>query len=254
MAAAKSDRPDSFGRVASIQPKKSSATCRLRSCWTWRRSPRRPSADRLLDRIDSGDPLQRFLDDGTLPGGIYIVELGPDVRPAGHRDHRPWLPLGGVERVEPGIGIGDEVAGKAGQVALRVVAPVVEVLEVGRRQRYVAAVRALVAHVDPQPSGFGPAHARRQHRHRRVVGVRPRRGHHLLAQQGDQRLQDRRGALDLVGQHGTFQRDPLTNIDFRLAAERLAPQKSPAIGLSGKGMVGASTNGGKFSQHAKKAG
>src|SRR3546814_3023150 len=85
------------------------------------------------------------------------MELAPDVGPAGHRDHRPRLPLGNVERVEPGIGIGDEVAGKSGEVALRMLALAVGAVDVGRRRRRAATVRALVAHIDPQPPGFGLA-------------------------------------------------------------------------------------------------
>src|SRR3546814_4145615 len=75
------------------------------------------------------------------------------------------LPLGNVERVEPGIGIGDEVAGKSGEVALRMLALAVGAVEVGRRRRRAATVRALVAHIDPQPPGFGLAHARRSEEH-----------------------------------------------------------------------------------------
>src|SRR3546814_13043036 len=83
----------------------------------------------------SRDALQRFLGDGALLGGVDVMELAPDVGPAGHRDHRPRLPPGNVERVEPGIGIGDEVAGKSGEVALRMLALAVGAVEVGRRRR-----------------------------------------------------------------------------------------------------------------------
>src|SRR3546814_3417066 len=113
------------------RPPRSTRTDTLFPYTTLFRSP----ADRFLDRIESRDALQRFLGDGALLGGVDVMELAPDVGPAGHRDHRPRLPLGNVERVEPGIGIGDEVAGKSGEVALRMLALAVGAVEVGRRRR-----------------------------------------------------------------------------------------------------------------------
>lgn len=75
--------------------------------------------------------------------------------PAGHGDHRPRLSLVGVERVDSGIGIGNEVAGKASEMALGMVGRAVGPVEAGCRRRCVAVVRPLVAHVDPQPPGLG---------------------------------------------------------------------------------------------------
>src|SRR3546814_9102377 len=45
---------------------------------------RQSSADRLLDRIESRDLLQRFLNHWALPGGVDVMDFAPDMRSDKH--------------------------------------------------------------------------------------------------------------------------------------------------------------------------
>lgn len=100
-----------------------------------------------FDGIERADPLKRFRRQGTGVGVMEVVELAPDVRPAGDLDDG----TGFVEAVEAGVAVGLQRAAKVAQVISRMLAlPVRRVSEPdGRRGGIMAG--PVVADVGPQP-------------------------------------------------------------------------------------------------------
>ena len=102
-----------------------------------------------LDRLDRERRKDRQLA-ARLGGDVgELKELAPAVRPAGCFCDRSWLSVGGVEPIEPGIGIGLQDACIVAQMALRMLGSAVARIEEHRGRRSGACERFVIAHVGP---------------------------------------------------------------------------------------------------------
>ena len=79
--------------------------------------------------------------------------------------------------------------------------------------------RSIIAHISPQPSQLGFSQSRRQHRHRRVIGMQLRRAQHVSPQRFDQRLQQRVRAAYPIGERRAVQFHALALVNLFLAIE-----------------------------------
>lgn len=150
-------------------------------------------------------------------GDMDLVELAPCVRPAGDFDDRSAF----VEMLEASIGVGLERTAVELQVLAWVLA-----LAIGREgEPHGGCGRiarwSVVADVGPEPSGLGPAVARREHWNRRVVGMKLARGHDMIANSFNQRSQQFAGCAHPSGECRAIQVDAFAGIDLRLPVERL---------------------------------
>lgn len=125
-----------------------------------------------------------------------------------------------VYRLEAAIAVGLEEAGEAGHVRRRALAAAVGAVEVGGSRRGVAAERPVVAHVDPQPPGLGPAEPRRQHWHRGVVAMDLRGGEDVLLDPDDDRIEQPGRLADPVAQGRAVEIQSFPGIDLGLAIQR----------------------------------
>src|SRR5690242_14154999 len=83
--------------------------------------------------------------------------------------------------LEAGVGVSLQYAAEILEVLLRMKAPTIgRVGEPDRRRRFNAS-RAIIANIGPESSGLGPATPWRQHRNRRVVGMKLGTGHDMPA-------------------------------------------------------------------------
>src|SRR5687767_4690624 len=96
-----------------------------------------------------------------------VEELSAGMGPARRLDDPPAL----VEAVEPGIAVCLQHAGEGCKVRDRTLALAVGRCEEHGPVRTLAAMRALVANVGPEPACLGLARAWGEHRDRRVVAV-----------------------------------------------------------------------------------
>jgi hypothetical protein len=106
----------------------------------------------------------------ALSGGQLLFHL------VSRLGDRAGSAVGGVELVEPGMGVGLQDALVAGQVPPRVFTGAVARVAEHRRRRRRSGEGPVVADIGPEPAGDGPA--LRQHRHRGVVAVQPRGAEH----------------------------------------------------------------------------
>jgi hypothetical protein len=164
---------------------------------------------------------------------MKIVELAPHVCPTRHLPD----PVGSVEGVEPGLTIRLQGALEVLQMGLGILALAVWGVgdpHGGRRD---------VPHVGPQPALLGFPLARRQDRHRGVVGMQ--------LQPRDQGAEQAGGFADPVGQGRARQVQTFAGINFRLPVARgkwsanfetstCASQPGPAS-LWAMGWLGAGT-------------
>lgn len=81
-------------------------------------------------------------------------------------------------------------------------------------------MRAFVAQIDPQPTNFGLAVARRQDVDRRVVSVDHVARHHVLRDQLDQRMQKPRDRPEPFGELAAIDIEPQARVDLGLPVER----------------------------------
>jgi hypothetical protein len=86
-------------------------------------------------------------------------------------------------------------------------------VDVDRCRRALAAMRALVADIDPEPARLGLA----------------RGGHHLLAQRFDQRLQQGRRPADPVGQRRAVQLDAVVSEKVRQGTVAKPNKRAPCL-------------------------
>ena len=136
-------------------------------------------------------------------------------------DDRAGLGAGGiVQRLEPGIAVGLEQAGEAGQVRGRMLAATVGAVEVGSGGSRLARERAVVAHVDPQAPGLGSSKSRRQHRHGGVVAVDLLGGEDVLADRRRDRIEQPGRLANPVGQRRAVEFDAVAGVDLGLTIER----------------------------------
>ena len=83
-----------------------------------------------------------------------------------------------------------------------------------------AAPGAFIAGIGPEPGGLGPARAGREHADRRVVGEDRLGREHMPPDGVGQRLQQRGGLSDPVGERGAVEVQPVALEDLALAIER----------------------------------
>jgi hypothetical protein len=149
-------------------------------------------------------------------------DLG-DARRAGKRQRRRGGGTGDlIELAEAGVAIRMQPAGKAGELGATVLALAVRRVAIEHGRRSSAAVRALIAQVDPLPAGLGPTRAGSQHRHRRVVGVDHAAGHHVASNQLTERLEQPRDVAEPFGELAAIDIDAAAGIDLGLPVERQA--------------------------------
>ena len=159
--------------------------------------------------------------DRRIARDMDVVELAPHMRPAGDLGHGRGLPVRGlIERPETGIAVGLQEAVEAGQVRARMLALAIGRVAIDDRRRRPAPVGPFIAQIDPQPAGLGLAGARRQNRHRRVVGVQLLGRHDVVGSRLDQRCGQRRDLADPRRHDGAIEIDPFARVDAGLAIER----------------------------------
>ena len=168
MADATSLRPGSLMRVVSSQTLRIVQQRRGLRLADPQSMVRRLAVDPLLDGVELADPFQRLARQRRCAAcGVDVVELAPDVCPAGGLHDQATL----IQSAEPGIAVGLQHAAKPRQVRPRVLAAAVRRVAIAHCRRRRAGIGSLVAQVGPEPTGAGLARARRQHRDRCVVGV-----------------------------------------------------------------------------------
>ena len=99
-------------------------------------------------------------------------------------------------------------------------AAAVGTVEVGGSRRCRAAERPIVAHIDPQAPGLGPAQSRRQHRNRRVVAVDLLGGKDMMPDRRHDRIQQPGRLSNPIAQCRAIEFEPLSRIDLALAIQR----------------------------------
>ena len=99
-------------------------------------------------------------------------------------------------------------------------ATTVGAVEVGSGWWCRTAERPIVAHIDPQPTGLGPAQPRRQHRDRRVVAVDLLGGKDVTPDRGHDRIQQPGRLADPIAQRRAIEFEPLPRIDLALTIQR----------------------------------
>ena len=93
-------------------------------------------------------------------------------------------------------------------------------------------MRPLVAEIGPESAGTGPAEARREDRHRRVVGMQHGARQDMPGQGIEQRPQQRRRLADPVGQGRALQ------VDARAGVDPALPIQRQVVGVFGDQNVG----------------
>ena len=143
------------------------------------------AVDLGLDRKDLVNAAHR------LDGARRLVQIGQleefasAVRPAGCLGDRPRTALGLAQFAKPGIGVGLQDPGPAGEMPARMLTAAVARVAEQRRRRVRAGKRPVIANIDPHPAGDGLALG--EHRNRGVVTMQTRSGEHVAADQLDQR-------------------------------------------------------------------
>src|SRR5271156_3137948 len=108
---------------------------------------------------------------------MNVIELAPCMSPACGFDD----PAAFVEMMKSSIGIGLQNSGKGVQMLLRMFSLAILCVGEPNGWRHIAARRSIVAHIGPEPRGFGLACAWSQHRNGRVITVYLRSREHVLA-------------------------------------------------------------------------
>ncbi len=169
------------------------------------------SSDGGLDVVEKAYALERLARQLGALVDVLVMELAPHMGPASDLDDRV-----AVEAAVAGIAIGLQEALERLKMRSRPLALAIgRVAEQHHRRRTVAG-RAVVAHVHPQPAGPGLAMARRQHRHRRVVGMQLAGREGLLRQGLIQRLQQRADASHPARQGRAIELYALAGVDLAL--------------------------------------
>jgi hypothetical protein len=124
-----------------------------------------------------------------------------------------------VELAEAGVASRMQPAGEDGELLAAALALAVGrvAIEDGRRD---AAMRALIAQIDSLSADLGPARARSEHRHRRVVGMDHATRHHVLGDQLTGGLEQPGEVAEPIGRLTAIDVDAAAGIDLCLAIER----------------------------------
>src|SRR5437899_13077892 len=115
----------------------------------------RGAVDLAFCREDLVEAANRLDCQWHLPQIGQDKELAPTVSPARCFRNRPWTSLGLVQFAEPGIGVGLQGSGPAGEVPARVLAAAVARVEKHGRRGIGAAKRAVIPDVSPKPPRHG---------------------------------------------------------------------------------------------------
>ena len=101
-------------------------------------------------------------------------------------------------------------------------ATAVGTVEVCGSRRCRAAERPVVAHIDPQPPGLGPAQSRRQHRNSRVVAVDLLGGKDMTPDRRHDRIEQPGRLSNPIAQRRAIEFEPFSCIDLALPIQRQA--------------------------------
>jgi len=93
-------------------------------------------------------------------------------------------------------------------------------VEIGGGRSGRTTKQPIVAHIDPQPPGCGPAESRRQHRHGGVVAVDLPGREDMLADLRHHRVEQPGRLTDPITERRAIEFKPLAGIDLALAIER----------------------------------
>src|SRR6202008_4713172 len=108
------------------------------------------AVDLALDLEEPADVLERLGGDRRLGGQVNLVDLAPDMGPAGDLGHGRRLPaLALIERPEACIAIGLEEAAEPRQMGARMLPLAIGRVAVDDRRRGWPAIGPLVAQIDP---------------------------------------------------------------------------------------------------------
>jgi hypothetical protein len=143
------------------------------------------------------------------------------VGPTGH--FRDWARLdagGAIQFLEPGIPVRLEQAGEARHVRRRMRGGAIGAVEIRSGRGGTAAKRPVVAHIDPEPPGLGPAEARCQHRNRRVVAVDLLGREHVGADGRHDRIEQPGRLSHPIAQRRAVKLQTFAGIDLALAIQR----------------------------------
>ena len=175
---------------------------------------RRPSG-LLLDGIELRDPADGLFGDGRALRPVDVDELAPDMGHAGDLADG----AGAVEVLEPGIAVGMHPAAEAGEMILGVLALAVAGEPIPGGRWGIAAPRAFIAGIGPEPCRLGLAGAGGEHADRRVIGE-DRLGRQDMAADGiGQGFQQGGGLADPVGQGRAVEIEPFAVEDLALAIQ-----------------------------------
>jgi len=111
-------------------------------------------------------------------------------------------------------------AGEAGELGAAVLALAVGRVAIENGRRRGAAMRALIAQIDPLPAGLGPARTRSEHRHRRIVGMDHAAGHHVAGDQLTEGPEQPGDVAEPFGKLAAIDIDTAASIDLSLPVER----------------------------------
>jgi len=181
------------------------------------------AVDLALDREDLVDPADRFDSERRFAKIGQYEELAPAVAPAGRLSDRAGSAPGIVEITKPGISIGLEGPGIAGEMPAGVLASAVAGIKEHRCWRVWAGERPVIPDISPQSANHGFVLG--QDRHSGVVAVQALGGEHVTADQFGERRQARRAGADPVGQGRHVELDAFTGKRFALPVERLVLAK-----------------------------
>ena len=188
-------------------------------CWrTARRLSGGQAVDGALGVEDGVDAPHRLDGERSARHLGQLEQLAPAVRPTRGLGDRPGFSTRLVQGVVPGIGVGLQDAGIAGQVPVRVLGgPVPRVAE-HRRRGCRPAEGPVVADIGPDPAGDRLAPG--QHGDGGVVAVQPLGGEHVGVDQGHERGQVGGAGADPVGDGRDAELDALQGIGLALAVQR----------------------------------
>jgi pimeloyl-ACP methyl ester carboxylesterase len=176
----------------------------------------RLSPDGRLDRIEVGDAPQRFGCDGRAGRLLHIIEFAPRMGPAG----RELDIAAGFEPLESGIAVDLNDAFELRQMGDWALGAAIWTVKIDGCRWIRSAPGSVIAGIDPEPAGLGPAAAGIEHRDRGVVGEQFAGREDVLGELLLQRLQPPAGASDPVRQGRAIQLDTLAAEDLALSVER----------------------------------
>ena len=179
--------------------------------------------DLALNREDRVDAAHRFDGEWRLAQISQLKEFAPGVAPAGRLSDRAGSAPGIIKIAEPGIGIGLQDPGIAGEMLAGVPSAAVAGVKEHRRWRVWTSERPVIPDISPQSPNDGFVLG--QDRHGGVVAMQALGGEHVTAEQFGERSQVRRAGADPVGQGRYAELNAFAGKRFALPVERLVLAK-----------------------------